>query len=703
MWLTSGGILMTIQRKVGIRVVLLFTLALLALQLPGMGLTKAFAADKSITGLGTGSIQNPVNGNTDGLTAWTGSYVYYGKYIGKPVKYRVLTTRSSDFGGNTMLLDCNYVLLKREFDEGNSIVWETSSLRAFLNGTGFYSNQDVFTAAEKSAIAASTKNQKNGNDGSGAYYLGFAPLSGDHIFLLDAVEASCTAYGYEDFGNSGSRYNGDQKADTRKKGAITYPSAWEWWLRSPTLIPGRVEEGYVSSNGLLCDIDIADQTLPVSPAMNVSLSSILFSSAISSEPGSYTLTIKDKNLNIKVADGKSATKNGSSITVPYTISGSSKTNSTKACVLITDKPYAESGARILQHTELTSGTGSFTLSNNITGTWGKDYHVYLLAENINGIYETDYASEPVELVELHIHNFSYSASGAKITAKCSGQGNCSEEAGSTLTINAPADLTYDGRAKAATLGSGYSTTAFPGTYPIEYYQGSTKLSSAPVNVGTYTAKVTVEGATASVTYTIKELSTEQGEQNIISDSGEKDEAGSTFYPLCARQKKVKKNSITFTWNKVKGANSYVVYGFLCGTHKSQKLTTTTATSYTWKKLKKGTYYKIYVVAKNGADVISISKKVHVATSGKSYGNVTSVSVKKKSVKLKKGKTFKLGASFKKKGKIRQHRRLSYESTNPAVATVNSSGKIKAVGKGTCYIYAYTQNGLFKRVKVTVKK
>ena len=108
-------------------------------------------------------------------------------------------------------------------------------------------------------------------------------------------------------------------------------------------------------------------------------------------------------------------------------------------------------------------------------------------------------------------------------------------------------------------------------------------------------------------------------------------------------------------------------------------------------------------AENGADVISISKKVHVATSGKRYGNATSVSVKKKSVKLKKGKTCKLGASARKKGTVKQHRRLSYETTNPAVATVSSSGKIKAVGKGTCYIYAYTQNGLFKRVKVTVKK
>ena len=29
-------------------------------------------------------------------------------------------------------------------------------------------------------------------------------------------------------------------------------------------------------------------------------------------------------------------------------------------------------------------------------------------------------------------------------------------------------------------------------------------------------------------------------------------------------------------------------------------------------------------------------------------------------------------------------------------------KIKAVGKGTCYVYAYTQNGVYAKVKVTVK-
>ena len=32
-----------------------------------------------------------------------------------------------------------------------------------------------------------------------------------------------------------------------------------------------------------------------------------------------------------------------------------------------------------------------------------------------------------------------------------------------------------------------------------------------------------------------------------------------------------------------------------------------------------------------------------------------------------------------------------------------SGKIKAVGLGTCCIYAYAQNGKFAKCKVTVKK
>ena len=52
----------------------------------------AKAEGKTITGLGTGTIGNPT-----GNGQWY--YVYYGKYNNNPVKYRVLSIKTTDFGG----------------------------------------------------------------------------------------------------------------------------------------------------------------------------------------------------------------------------------------------------------------------------------------------------------------------------------------------------------------------------------------------------------------------------------------------------------------------------------------------------------------------------------------------------------------------------------------------------------------------------
>ena len=56
----------------------------------------------------------------------------------------------------------------------------------------------------------------------------------------------------------------------------------------------------------------------------------------------------------------------------------------------------------------------------------------------------------------------------------------------------------------------------------------------------------------------------------------------------------------------------------------------------------------------------------------------------------------------KKLKLKKHRKVMYESSNRKIATVTSKGKIKGIKKGSCYIYAYAQNGISKRIKVTVK-
>ena len=69
----------------------------------------ALAADGSTVtavksvGLGTSMLPNPeVPKDVD--TAWKGSYVYYGIYKGEPIKFRMLSRRTTDLGSETMLL-----------------------------------------------------------------------------------------------------------------------------------------------------------------------------------------------------------------------------------------------------------------------------------------------------------------------------------------------------------------------------------------------------------------------------------------------------------------------------------------------------------------------------------------------------------------------------------------------------------------------
>ena len=172
------------------------------------------ATGKTIAGLGTSPIGNPT-----GSGQW--HYVYYGKYNYNPVKYRVLSIKTTDFGGTTMLLDCDSTLYNEMFDS-NSNSWENSSIKTELNGDRFLTWEGVFTPAESNAIAFSKKAEKNNDhdgsgwwDTSGNYRLNYAPLTGQKIFLLDAVEATSSTYGYTD-------------VSRRKSGASTL-----WWLRSP--------------------------------------------------------------------------------------------------------------------------------------------------------------------------------------------------------------------------------------------------------------------------------------------------------------------------------------------------------------------------------------------------------------------------------------------------------------------------------------
>lgn len=192
-----------------------------------------------------------------------------------------------------------------------------------------------------------------------------------------------------------------------------------------------------------------------------------------------------------------------------------------------------------------------------------------------------------------------------------------------------------------------------------------------------------------------------------------------FGRLKVRSVNQTKTSITLEWSKLDGVDGYLVYGNRCNTstktYKYKKLATiTNGRTWTHKNLKKGTFYKYIVKAYRIVDgkkvVTDTSASIHVITQGSKYGIARSVSVTKignkknvSKITLRKGKTAQITAKeIKKDKKIRHHRNLCYESSNTAVATVTPEGLIQAVGKGTCTIWVYAQNGVYAALTVTVK-
>lgn len=213
----------------------------------------------------------------------------------------------------------------------------------------------------------------------------------------------------------------------------------------------------------------------------------------------------------------------------------------------------------------------------------------------------------------------------------------------------------------------------------------------------------------------KGASVDAAENALAAMKSDSDPSGTVFRKLQLKSTKQTKTSITLKWKKVSGAKSYVIYGNKCGSSsKFKKIAKVKGTSRTVKKLagsnlKKGKYYKFIVIALDkNKNVVSASKIVHVATKGGKVGNYKKVTTKakKNKVTIRKGKTFKLGAkavAVSKKLKVKSHRKIKYESSNKKIATVSKTGKITGKKKGSCYVYAYAQNGVFAKIKVVVKK
>lgn len=160
---------------------------------------------------------------------------HYFKY--EPIKWRVLHT-----DGNQALLLSDLSLDDKEYHRGyESVTWETSTLRSWLNGYGAGSNKrsmdysrknfisSAFTDSEQAAIVNTslenadniTYNTEGGNDTT------------DRIFLLSETEVWNTDKA-ESYGFVKDRETSDEARDCQRS---TYARAMgacgNWWLRSP--------------------------------------------------------------------------------------------------------------------------------------------------------------------------------------------------------------------------------------------------------------------------------------------------------------------------------------------------------------------------------------------------------------------------------------------------------------------------------------
>ena len=384
------------------------------------------------TSLGVSQMKSP-DVVSENEKKWQGSFVYFGTYNNSPIKFRALATNETAYGEASLLLDSYKALFQAVFDTNTQSVYDTSSLRAYLNGT-FYNS--AFNTAEREAIVYSKK-AGGGSFANGTFFAQYFKrtigLSGDYVFALDVSELTNNNYGYAD---EGWLYNppdlpkgwwfhaGPSKNRIKRTTDNESADGVQYWTR--TQRPTANISGIVPMAGLVYErgrVDTAkvNETAWVAPALNVSLAHIFTSTCISGRPGSngaeYKLTLCGPNASIAIPKGSLVSAKDGKVTVPYRISGKAASNMTNVSVMILDKEYKvgnPNGAKLLFYDQL---QGTFSNSANASGTfnfpsnlditkWGTDYKVYIVPEQIKGDKETDYAGVP-QLIDINKYNVTF--------------------------------------------------------------------------------------------------------------------------------------------------------------------------------------------------------------------------------------------------------------------------------------------------------
>lgn len=536
------------------------------------------------------------------------------------------------------------------------------------------------------------------------------------------------------------------------------------WLRTYSA-SGASNEYLVRGDGSL-DTMFVGQSGGICPTFNIELSDILLSSVAGMDKSmevqknsvpvqdvctvERTLTLKDRRKNIELTGKNNCAYIDTigNIWVPYRYTDTSDSNETvnQISVMITDKEYTDDAAKILYYGALQDidditkpeGMGRFAFPDGVDLN---NSHVYLIAEHVSGQYETDYASQPVEIMDLKQRTDLQSIQTPDaITGIANGTdleqikplfpSNVTIKTTNTTVNTAPVRWNFDTFAEGSYDPNVKTKQTFKvkGTVmlPDDVFADNISLEvviSVTVNAQETPKPTPVKPdpkpaepspVTPDPTPVKPSTNVKVSSQEIKRNSAKLNQQTSVSF---------KNKKITITWNGLQKVNGYDIFAEPCGTKitkkslvKSVKSTKKTASivKIAGKKLSTNKSYKVRIKAYrliNGKKVyIGNSQSLHVAgKSNKRYTNVKKTTVPKKSVVLKIGKQSRIKATLQKESKKKKllpkshGKTLRYYTTNSKVATVTSNGTIKAKKKGNCSIYIVALNGVKTKVKVTVKE
>ena len=327
-----------------------------------------------------------------------GDCVYFGS---GELAWRVLDADKTSTNSNGIFLITKYlqgsgsqygdVYFNKVKSSGNT--WKNSDAQSWC--TSFLENS--FSDAEKNAISQTYKYDSSyttkETNFANAVNFSSCSLSGDKVFFLSAEEAE--KY-FSDEADRGARYKG---------------KSMPWWLRSPVRNKSQYA-GNIGDYGWIMAISVDHNyngsTLSARPALNLSSSSVLFSSSPNGKKSSVTglyepesgeinewkLTVTDssRDFNASLDSSQSASVNpGDSIKINY--SGASADADEFVSAIITDifgnmVRYGHIAA------SSQSGTAEVTIPSDLAES---SYILKVFSEKCRGGKETDYASALCEI------------------------------------------------------------------------------------------------------------------------------------------------------------------------------------------------------------------------------------------------------------------------------------------------------------------